>query len=70
MVGLHEAGREIDIQSFRHQSTGGDELETVLESIADFKCFLVFLGNGIIGQSGVVAVESGWEWSADTRSGF
>ena len=37
MVGLHEAGREIDIQSFRYQSTGGDELETVLESIVDIE---------------------------------
>ena len=44
MVGLHEAGREIDIQSFRYQSTGGDELETVLESIVDIECFLVLWG--------------------------
>ena len=57
MVGLHEAGREIDIQSFRHQPTGGDELETVLESIADIECFLVCVGHGTAGYSTLVASE-------------
>lgn len=57
MVGLHEAGREIDIQSFRHQSTGGDELETVLEGIVDTECFLVCVGYGTAGYSTLVASE-------------
>ena len=57
MVGLHEAGREIDIQSFRHQFTGGDELETVLESIVDIECFLVCVGHGAAGYSTLVASE-------------
>lgn len=58
MVGLHEAGREIDIQSFRHQSTGGDELETVPESIVDTKRFLVCVGHGAAGYSALAASES------------
>ena len=57
MVGLHEAGREIDIQSFRYQSTGGDELETVLESIVDIECFLVCVGHGTAGYSTLAASE-------------
>ena len=40
-----EAGpREIDIQSFGINPQGGDELETVLESIVDIECFLVLCG--------------------------
>ena len=31
---------------------------TVPESITDFECFLVFLGNGIVGFAGMVAFES------------
>ena len=54
---LHEAGREIDIQSFRYQSTGGDELETVLESIVDIECFLVCVGHGTAGYSTLAASE-------------
>ena len=54
---VYEAGREIDIQSFRYQSTGGDELETVLESIVDIECFLVCVGHGTAGYSTLAASE-------------
>lgn len=54
----------------RHRSEGGNELETVFKGIIDFECFLVFLGDGSFGQSGMVTVESRWKRSQTPDQAF
>ena len=40
------------------------------ESIVDFECFLVFLGNGTLGFTRMVALKSGRQRTADSGSGI
>ena len=58
---------------YRGEKTWSDfmaPIETIPESIVDFECFLVFLGNGTLGFTRMVALKSGRQRTADSGSGI